>query len=91
VSVEQMTANQARRALRAELHRQRCADNDHSEARYYADARKLDAELDKLGIEHARTTWARQYEQRQQAAFPVTNATTDPSDNSDIHPQHQNA
>lgn len=82
------TADQLRRRIRAELHVARCADNDHSEERYYTDARTLDKRLDELGIAHARTTWSRQFEQRQGGAFPVTSATITPSDEESLHP-HQ--
>lgn len=84
-----LTPDQTRRAIRGELHAIRCADHDHSEERYYTDARELDMRLAEMGIEHERTTWSRQFEQRQGGSFPVTRSTITPSDDSECQPTRQ--
>ena len=52
-----MTADQTRRAIRADLHAARCADGDHGEERMWRDARALDAKLAELGLPHPHTWW----------------------------------
>ena len=45
------------RELRAELHAERCKDKDHSDARLFLDAQRLDLDLWLLGIQCERTMW----------------------------------
>lgn len=51
------TPDQARRALREELHAKRCKDNDHSTERIRSDGNALDLELWHLKMLVKRTTW----------------------------------
>ena len=53
-----MTADQYRRQVRADLHKKRCRDKDHSEARLWIDARTLDVLMTRKGfpVRHP-TTW----------------------------------
>lgn len=52
-----MTPDQTRRTVRAELHKARCIDNDHSEERLWRDARTLDARLTEMGQPHPYSWW----------------------------------
>lgn len=55
-----MTFDQYRRKLRMELHAQRIADKENTEARFQADAEKLDAALITAGFElNYRTEWVK--------------------------------
>ena len=51
--------NAIRQRIRAELHRQRVADNDHSISRMLDDACKLDTELKHLGVLEKPTHWGK--------------------------------
>lgn len=59
-----LTFDQCRREIRRELFLKRQQDNDHSEARLFSDAKKLDAQLIVSGYELAYPTqWCKHFDE----------------------------